>query len=44
MVRKIYIYSSEEVKKMSTRCKLNVSSFEGEGTIVSSDSEHGAET
>lgn len=44
MVRKIYIYSSEEVKKMSTRCKLNASSFEGEGTVVSSDSEHGAET
>ncbi|KAK7849198.1 auxin response factor 9 [Quercus suber] len=44
MVRKIYIYSSEEVKKMSTRCKLNASSFEGEGTVMSSDSEHGVET
>lgn len=37
MVRKIYIYSSEEVKKMSTRCKLTTSSME-EGTFLSSDS------
>lgn len=43
MVRKIYIYSSEEVKKMSTRCKLSASSLEGEGTIVSLDSEQRAE-
>uniref|UniRef100_A0A5B6Z9K6 Auxin response factor n=1 Tax=Davidia involucrata TaxID=16924 RepID=A0A5B6Z9K6_DAVIN len=35
MVRKIYIYSREEVKM----CKLPVSSLEGEGTIVSLDSE-----
>jgi auxin response factor len=38
MVRKIYIYSSEEVKTMSTICKLTSSSIEGEGTILSSDS------
>ena len=44
MVRKIYIYSSEEVKKMCTRCKVTASSLEGEGTNVSSDSEHRAET
>ncbi|KAE8693649.1 hypothetical protein F3Y22_tig00110794pilonHSYRG00020 [Hibiscus syriacus] len=29
MVRKIYIYSSEEVKKMSSSCKLPSSSLEG---------------
>ncbi|KAJ6320194.1 hypothetical protein OIU77_010485 [Salix suchowensis] len=40
MVKKIYIYSSEEVKKMSARCKLPASSFEGEGTVVSMESEH----
>ncbi|KAL9385294.1 hypothetical protein Peur_022304 [Populus x canadensis] len=40
MVKKIFIYSSEEVKKMSTRCKLPASSFEGEGTVVSMESEH----
>ncbi|KAL7002349.1 Arf11p [Sarracenia purpurea var. burkii] len=39
MVRKIFIYSSEEVKKMSPRCKLHLSSLEREGTIVSLDSE-----
>ncbi|XP_062154550.1 auxin response factor 18 [Alnus glutinosa] len=38
MVRKIYIYSSEEVKTMSSICKLTGSSVEGEGTILSSDS------
>lgn len=39
MVRKIYIYSSEEVKTMSTISKLTGSSLEGEGTtILSSDS------
>lgn len=43
MVRKIFIYSSEEVKKMSTRCKLPASSLEGEGTVVSLDSEHRSE-
>jgi auxin response factor len=40
MVKKIFIYSSEEVKKMSTRCKLPASSFEGEVTVVSMESEH----
>ncbi|KAK9035766.1 hypothetical protein V6N11_077796 [Hibiscus sabdariffa] len=33
MVRKINIYSSEEVKKISTRCKFPASSLDGEGTI-----------
>ncbi|KAL1071777.1 hypothetical protein V6Z11_D11G110000 [Gossypium hirsutum] len=40
MVRKIFIYSSEEVKKISTRCKFPASSMECEGTVVSLDSEH----
>ncbi|XP_042981861.1 auxin response factor 18 isoform X1 [Carya illinoinensis] len=44
MARKIYIYSSEEVKKMTARCKLTASLLEGEGTIGSTDSEHRAET
>ncbi|XVE73689.1 hypothetical protein DITRI_Ditri11bG0139300 [Diplodiscus trichospermus] len=44
MVRKIFIYSSEEVKKISARCKLPASSLEGEGTVVSLDSEHRSET
>ncbi|OMO64276.1 hypothetical protein CCACVL1_21900 [Corchorus capsularis] len=44
MVRKIFIYSNEEVKKMSARCKFPVSSLEGEGTVVSLDSEHKSET
>ncbi|XAR62953.1 hypothetical protein NMG60_11022708 [Bertholletia excelsa] len=39
MARKIFIYSSEEVKKMSPRCKLLASSLEGEGTNISLDSE-----
>ncbi|CBI40565.3 unnamed protein product, partial [Vitis vinifera] len=39
MVRKIFIYSSEEVKKMSPRCKLSTSSLDGEGTVISLDSE-----
>ena len=39
MVRKIFIYSSEEVKKMKPRCKLSASSLEGEGTVISLDSE-----
>ncbi|XP_022757564.1 auxin response factor 18-like [Durio zibethinus] len=43
MVKKIFIYSSEEVKKISARCKFQVSSLEGEGT-VSLDSEHRSET
>jgi len=40
MVKKIFIYSSDEVKKTGTRCKLPVSSFEGEETVVSMDSDH----
>lgn len=43
MVRKIFIYSSEEVKKITTRCKIPTSSLEVEGTVGSSDSEHRAE-
>lgn len=39
MAKKICIYSSEEVKKMSTRCKLPLSSLDGEGTILSLESE-----
>ncbi|KAK4848164.1 hypothetical protein QYF36_009939 [Acer negundo] len=39
MVKKIYIYSSEEVKKLTTRCKNAASSVEGEGTVVSLDSQ-----
>ncbi|XVF33149.1 hypothetical protein REPUB_Repub17cG0143300 [Reevesia pubescens] len=44
MVRKIFIYSSEDVKKISARCKFPASSLEGEGTVVSLDSEHRSET
>ncbi|KAL9360095.1 hypothetical protein Peur_048218 [Populus x canadensis] len=40
MVKKIFIYSSDEVKKTGTRCKLPASSFEGEETVVSMDSDH----
>ncbi|GMI73648.1 auxin response factor 18 [Hibiscus trionum] len=40
MARKIFIYSSEEVKKISARCKIAASSLEGEGI----DSEHRSET
>ncbi|KAF5961975.1 hypothetical protein HYC85_003184 [Camellia sinensis] len=39
MVKKIIIYSSEEVKKLNPRCKLPPSSLEGEGTIITLDSE-----
>ncbi|KAH6779992.1 auxin response factor 9 [Perilla frutescens var. hirtella] len=39
MAKKICIYSSEEVKKMSPRCKLPLSSLDGEGTIMSSESQ-----
>lgn len=39
MARKIFIYTSEEVRKMSPRSKLPVSSLEVEGTIASLDSE-----
>lgn len=45
MVRKIFIYSSEEVKKMTPKCKLPASSLEGEGgTVVSLESELRSET
>ncbi|XP_050237201.1 auxin response factor 18-like [Mercurialis annua] len=44
MVRKIIIYSSEEVKNMRTKCKLLTSSLEGSGTIASLDSEHRSDT
>ncbi|XP_057978831.1 auxin response factor 18-like isoform X2 [Malania oleifera] len=37
MVRKIYIYSSEEVRKMSPRSKPPALSLDGEGTVVSMD-------
>lgn len=43
MVRRIFIYSSEEVKKMSPRCKLPILSLEGEGTMPSVDSDLNAE-
>ncbi|XP_010544846.1 PREDICTED: auxin response factor 18 [Tarenaya hassleriana] len=39
MAKKIFIYSSEEVKKMSTKSKVSSLSMEGEGTIVSLDSD-----
>ncbi|KAF8379733.1 hypothetical protein HHK36_029181 [Tetracentron sinense] len=38
MVKRIFIYSSQEVKKMSPRSKVPASSLEGEGTIVNLDS------
>ncbi|XP_057996936.1 auxin response factor 18 isoform X2 [Hevea brasiliensis] len=44
MVKKILIYSSEEVKKMSTRYKFLASSLEDEGTIASFNSEHKSDT
>lgn len=43
MVKKIFIYSSEELKKMSN-FKPCASSLECEGTVVTTDSEHRAET
>ncbi|KAE8671351.1 Auxin response factor 9 [Hibiscus syriacus] len=39
MVRKIFIYSIEEVKKISDRCKFPASYLKKEGTVVSLDSE-----
>ncbi|KAK3012304.1 hypothetical protein RJ639_012852 [Escallonia herrerae] len=39
MVRKIFIYTTEEVKKMRPRCKLPMSSLESKEALVSSDSE-----
>ncbi|GLU00831.1 hypothetical protein SLE2022_181700 [Rubroshorea leprosula] len=45
MVRKILICSTEEVKKMTAKCKLpSSSSLEVEGTVLSSDSDHKSET
>ncbi|XP_031280904.1 auxin response factor 9 [Pistacia vera] len=38
MVRRIFICSSQEVKKMSSGSKLPMSSIEGEGILLSSDS------
>lgn len=39
MVKKIYIYSSQDVKKMTTGSKLPSSSLEEEGTVISMESE-----
>ncbi|XP_027115457.1 auxin response factor 11 [Coffea arabica] len=39
MVRKIFIYSSEEVKKMNTGDKFPLLTLDGEGTVQSLDSE-----
>ncbi|KAE8693884.1 Auxin response factor 9 [Hibiscus syriacus] len=38
MVRRIFICTSQDVKKMSRRSKFPLASIEGEGTIISSDS------
>ncbi|XWS61586.1 hypothetical protein CRYUN_Cryun07bG0138300 [Craigia yunnanensis] len=38
MVRRIFICSSQDVKKMSTGSKLPMASIEDEGTMISSDS------
>ncbi|KAK6263277.1 hypothetical protein QUC31_009093 [Theobroma cacao] len=38
MVRRIFICSSQDVKKMSTGSKLPMASIEVEGTVISSDS------
>lgn len=37
MVRRIFICSSQDVKKMSAGSKLPLSSIEGEGTVISGD-------
>lgn len=38
MVQRIFIWSSEDVKKMSSEAKLPMSSsVEGEGTLISSN-------
>lgn len=45
MVRKIFICSTEEVKKMAAKCKLpSSSSLEVEGNVLSSDTDHKSET
>jgi auxin response factor len=38
MVRRIFICSSQDVKKMSPGSKLPMLALEGEGTVLSSDS------
>lgn len=38
MVRRIFICSSQDVKKMSKGSKLPMASIEGEGTVISSGS------
>jgi auxin response factor len=38
MVRRIFICSSQDVKKLSTGSKLPGSLTDGEGTVISSDS------
>lgn len=37
MVKRIFICSSQDVKKISAGCKLPLSSLEVEGTVTSSD-------
>lgn len=44
MVKKIFIYSTEEVKNMATSSKPIASSVEGEGAARSLDSELKSET
>ncbi|KAK6918154.1 AUX/IAA domain, partial [Dillenia turbinata] len=44
MVRKIFIYSSDEVKKMKPKSKLPASSVDGEETLISLDPEPRSET
>lgn len=43
MVKKIYIYSSQDVKKMTTGSKLPSSSLDDEGTVISLESEQNVE-
>lgn len=44
MVKKIFIYSTEDVKNMTPSRRLIASSVEGEGTAKNLDSEHKSET
>lgn len=44
MVKKIFIYSTEDVKNTTTSRKLIAYSVEGEATAISLDSEHKSET
>lgn len=39
MVKKIFVYTIDEVKKMTPRCRPPTSSVGGEGTTVNLDSE-----